>query len=836
MSTALPLAFRAARGLGTLLPARLAHNVARTIAVAPKPLALFPSLLLPVRRTFASAAHRPFFASPALLSFAAAMSASPPTFSAGGAGAAPHADPGLAAGALAPLSAKHDEEEEKKSTDEDPAEGDPLPLPSGTRHEEVAVEEDPAPLPTTTQPDEEASPASSSSSLASVFLRLWPVVSRQLVWIAAAALLSLAAAALGLLAAPALASFWDTFDVSGLAAASSSSSSSTPSSSPLPAAGGLAAGAQLAGLFIGRFLVQLLASTTLTLAAERVASALRAELFARLLDADIGFFDERRTPELVDALAGDVRELRDVLRSVVGEGVPAVARVVGGAAALLVISPKMTGVLALSLVPMFTIGNLMAVRLRRLARKSQEAQGKAAASAHESLSHVRTVRAFTGEDEEVAKYRARLDASSAISREMGREYSLFKGVVSLGITALAGLVLGYGSLLVGTGELTRGQVASFVVSTFGLEQALETLSQLGAKVQRAGGSAGRVADLLDLPVTANKRGGATWAPVEGDVVFDGVHFAYPSRPHVPVLRGVTLRLPPGKVVAVVGPSGSGKTTLAHLLLRYYEPCAAVADDGAAAAAAVAAPNPSPASSSTSSSPVLSSGVGMVRVDGFPLPLVDIHWLRTHVAYVPQDTALFGASIRENIAYGARPGVTDADITAAAKQACALDFIQALPRGLDTVVGERGVAMSGGQRQRIALARALLRDPKILLLDEATSALDAESEAAVQRALSTAMKGRTTLVVAHRLSTVQHADLIYVMSGGRVVESGSHAELLAQRGLYATLVARQRDGGGDGGDGGEGGKGAGKAAAAPGPGAAAAAGMLGLVEEKRGKGR
>lgn len=665
--------------------------------------------------------------------------------------------------------------------------------------------------PTDEQPDKQLAQvaAAAKPNINAVLSRLWRVIKKEAGWLILAGGLAVAAAALGLATPGLLATFWDKFDT---AAQSKGADLAGPA-------------IKLAALFIGRFILQLVASTTLANSTERVANGLRVELFEHLLESDIAFFDERRTAELVDSLSADVKEVRDSLRSLIGEGLPAVARVVGGIASLLYVSPKLTGVLGAMLIPGVAIGNALASRLRSLARKSQEAQGKAAASAQESLQNIRTVRAFTGESTESNKYTTLLDRSSAISKEMGKEYSFFRGIVSLGITAMAGGVLWAGNSLIQNGDMTRGQLGSFIVSTMALEQALETVSRLGAKTQRAQGAATRVADLLAEQPVSNASGGAQWDRVIGDVSFDAVHFAYPTRPHVPVLRGVSLHLPPGKVVAVVGPSGSGKSTLANLLLRYYEPTMPQVEQkpntvtaGGAATSSPAATHhhvehqgtPVPSSTESPSSKVsgsasdghhnpsvhrpgpISSAAGMVRVDGYPLSLVDAHWLRKHVAFVPQDTALFASTLRDNIRYG-NPSATDDEIKFAAEQANALGFINSLPKGLDTVVGERGVSLSGGQRQRVALARALLRDPKVLLLDEATSALDADSEAAVQDALTRAMKGRTTMIIAHRLSTIAKADLIYVLSHGRVVESGSHAELLQRNGMYAQLVKRQREG-------------------------------------------
>lgn len=659
--------------------------------------------------------------------------------------------------------------------------------------------------------EDKANSSTTPSPPPSLLQRLWFIVKTQIGWIVTAATLSIIAAWLGIITPQTMAKFWDQLEKKSFTSSSSSSSSTTDTA--VTTTGALiGSGLRLVTLLVTRFALQLAATVTLADATERVANHLRRQLFSHFLRTDIAYFDNHRTAELVDSLSVDVKEVRDSIRSIIGDGVPALAKVIGGAVSLLFISPKMTALLITTFVPAFAIGNLLANRLRKLARKSTEAQSKSSASAAESLSHIRTVRAFTGEKDELDKYTSHLNYASSVSHAMGIEYSLFRGIVSLGLTVIAGLVLGYGGILIGNGELTRGEVASFALSALSLENALETLSKLGAKLQRAQGATGRVVELLDEPVQANREGGVTWEHLKGDVMYEDVRFAYPTRPHVPVLKGLSMHLPPGKVVAVVGPSGTGKSTLAHLLLRYYEPSLASTINKDLPFHSFSHPSSPPSmGSSTTGNPsatihtsskgsnvspsVLDNHAGMIRIDGIPLALINIHWLRKHIAIVPQDPALFATTIKENIAYG-RPEATDADIERVAKEANALQFIQALPHGMNTLVGERGVSLSGGEKQRITLARALLRNPSILILDEATSALDVQSEQLVQEALDRAMVGRTTLIIAHRLSTIRRADIIYVVSDGRIEEKGTHEELLRTRphGLYAGLVARQRDGG------------------------------------------
>jgi ATP-binding cassette subfamily B protein len=327
------------------------------------------------------------------------------------------------------------------------------------------------------------------------------------------------------------------------------------------------------------------------------------------------------------------------------------------------------------------------------------------------------------------------------------------GGASIAGYASIAVVLWYGGRLVVAGELSVGALTSFLMYTLVVAMSFSGVAELWAEFMRASGAADRVFELLDR-VPAIPSGGQHVPELKGHVEFRDVRFAYPTRPDVPVLKGLNLELRPGEVVAVVGPSGAGKSTLASLMSRFYDPQG-----------------------------------GAVHLDGHPLTSLDPDWLRRHIGLVAQEPQLFSCSIADNIRYG-RPEATDAQVEEAARAANAHDFIQRFPEGYQTHVGERGVQLSGGQKQRVAIARAVLKDPRLLILDEATSALDAESEHLVKDALERLMKGRTTLIIAHRLSTVASADRVLVLEGGNVVQSGTHAALMAQEGLYRRLVERQ----------------------------------------------
>ncbi|MET0405721.1 MAG: ABC transporter transmembrane domain-containing protein [Cystobacter sp.] len=489
-------------------------------------------------------------------------------------------------------------------------------------------------------------------------------------------------------------------------------------------------------------------------AGERVVMRLRHELFSRLIDQEVGFFDQHQTGALTSRLSADTLAVLNVASFHVGTALRDGVQVVGGLVLLFYTAPLLTVLMLVVVPPLVLTTLLFSQRIQQTSRDVQSALAEAMGVAHESLSGIRTVRAFAAERHEVGRYRQRLEKAFALVRMRTRVSTGYVLGTSFGTLSAAALVLWYGTRLLLRGELTLGGLSSFLVYTTLVAMALSSLTDLWSELLRAAGCAERLFELMDRQPAIPTSGGERLARVEGRVEFQAVGFSYPARPDVPVLRDIHLELSPGEVVALVGPSGGGKSTIASLLVRLYEPQS-----------------------------------GQVRLDGADLRTLEPGWLREQVGTVAQEPLLFSVSIADNIRYG-RQDATDAEVEAAARAANAHDFISRFPEGYATPVGERGVQLSGGQKQRIAIARAVLKDPRLLVLDEATSALDAESEHLVQEALERLMRGRTTLVIAHRLSTVRGADRVVVLEGGRVVQSGRHAELLEQDGLYRRLIARQ----------------------------------------------
>jgi ATP-binding cassette subfamily B protein len=489
---------------------------------------------------------------------------------------------------------------------------------------------------------------------------------------------------------------------------------------------------------------------------ERVVADLRSNLFAHLTRLDPGFFDAEKTGEIASRLSADTTQLKATFGSSASIALRNLFLFVGAVAMMAVTSLKLSA-FVLAAVPVIVLPLFAAGRaVRQRSRRAQDTLAEATAFATESLSAIRVMQSFVAEAFIAGRYRQAAYGAYEAARHMAQ---------ARGIVTVAALFLAFGSVVVvlwlGAQDvvahrMSGGTLLQFILYAVFGAGALGQLSEVWNEVSQAAGAAARIGDLLAVKprIAPPPAPMALPKPVRGELAFKSVDFAYPGRDEDTVLRDVSFRVAPGEAVAIVGPSGAGKSTLFQLALRFYDPTR-----------------------------------GAVTLDGVDISRLDPAALRAEIGLVPQDAFIFGASVADNIAYGA-PNATREAIVAAAKQAAAHGFITALPRGYDTLVGERGATLSGGERQRVAIARAILKDAPVLLLDEATSALDAESETLVQGALETLMKGRTTLVIAHRLATIVNAHRILVIEAGCVVEEGTHASLLAANGLYARLARLQ----------------------------------------------
>ena len=492
---------------------------------------------------------------------------------------------------------------------------------------------------------------------------------------------------------------------------------------------------------------------------ERVTADLRNAVYAHVVTQSPEFFETTQTGEVLSRLTTDTTLVQTVVGSSLSMGLRNVVLGIGAMAMLVVTNPyvmtQVLGILVLVVLPSLYFGR----RVRRLSRASQDRVADSSAIAAEVLNAIPVVQSYTQEQREAVRFDESTESAFKVAVSRTRMRAV---LVAFIITATFGALL-YG-LYQGTQAVERGQISAghlgqTVVYVIILVSSVAVLSEVYGDLLRASGATERLMELLSMrsPI-ASPAQPVTLAPARGgsSVRLHDVTFRYPSRPLHPTLSHFDLEVAPGETVALVGPSGAGKSTVFQLLLRFYDVAA-----------------------------------GEVRIDGAPVTSLLLHALRGRVGIVPQDSVVFSADAMENIRYG-RPEASDAEVIAAAKAAFAHDFITALPEGYGTFLGERGVRLSGGQRQRISIARAILKNPPLLLLDEATSALDAESERMVQAALESAMKDRTTIVIAHRLATVQRADRIVVMDAGEIVETGTHAQLVASGGLYSRLAALQFD--------------------------------------------
>jgi len=498
--------------------------------------------------------------------------------------------------------------------------------------------------------------------------------------------------------------------------------------------------------------------------AQRSLASLRAAMYNHLVSLPLPFFHEKRIGELTNRLQSDIGVLQETFTSTLAEFIRQLVVIVGGIALLVYQSPSLTGFMLLVLPLVVVLGVAFGSRIRKYAKEVQTASAESNTLVDETLSAVATVKAYTQEGHEKARYRTALERVATLGIRGGIYRGAFSSFIILGLFGALVAVIWKGASLIASGEMASGQLFSFVIYSGFIGGSVGGLADVYSRLQRAMGATEAIMAMLDeqpetrseQPAASNQQP-ATSSP-QLAVRFSEVHFAYPTRPDVPVLQGLDLVVREGQQCALVGASGAGKSTVVQLLYRFHDPQR-----------------------------------GALVVQGRDARDWPLDELRGRMAWVPQDVVLFGRSILENIRYS-RPEASDDEVRQAAEDANAWEFIERFPEGWQTQVGERGVQLSGGQRQRIAIARAMLRNPKLLVLDEATSSLDPESEALVQGALETLMKGRTSLVIAHRLSTVRHADVIAFLHEGRIAEMGSHDELMALKGgRYRAFVQKQWNG-------------------------------------------
>lgn len=486
---------------------------------------------------------------------------------------------------------------------------------------------------------------------------------------------------------------------------------------------------------------------------EKFLAVLRQETYAHLIKLPMNFFSKRRVGELNSRIASDISMLQETFTTDLAEFFRQVVIIIGGIVFLSLTSVKLT-LFMLAIIPAMMLAAVFFGRyIKRFSKQVQESIAESNTIIEETLQGIQNVKAFTNEFFEIGRYTKKTNEVMKIAKKGGKYRGAFASFIIFCLFGSIVAVIWYGVLMINAGELSIGQLFTFILYSVFIGASVGGMADIYAKIQKAIGATEHLLDILNEPAE-NITDNTTKNSVSGHIQFKDLSFAYPSRPEIKVLKSLNFEIKEGQNIALVGPSGAGKTTLASILFGFYK-----------------------------------INEGQVLIDQKNIEDYDLHFLRKQIAIVPQDILLFGGTIKENIAYG-KLEATEQEIEEAARKANAINFINEFPEKMETLVGERGIQLSGGQRQRIAIARALLKNPRILILDEATSALDSESEKLVQEAMEVLMKGRTSLVIAHRLSTIKNSDCILVVENGQIIEQGTHKELDKNGGLYSQLSKMQ----------------------------------------------
>lgn len=490
---------------------------------------------------------------------------------------------------------------------------------------------------------------------------------------------------------------------------------------------------------------------------EKGMADLRKDLYNKIITQPVAFFEEKRVGELTSRITADVEQLQSVFSITLAEFIRQVVILISGIAYIVIMTPKLSLIMLLTFPAIVIVAVVFGRYIRKLSKKRQDQLATTNTIVEETLQSFYVVKSFANEWYESLRYATSVDQIVKVSLDYARIRGLFFIFI---ITILFGgifYILWRGALMVQNGTMEAGELFSFIIYTGILGGAIASFGTLYTQIVGAVGATERIQEILDTPSevsTSNDKSQKDIA-IQGKVSYENVHFAYPSRKDLTILKGINIHIQPGQKIALVGQSGGGKSTIVQLLMKFYNP-----------------------------------DIGSIKIDNNDINEYDITALRNRIGIVPQEVILFGGSIRENISYG-KPGSTDEEIIQAAQLSNSWEFISTFPHGMETIVGERGIKLSGGQRQRIAIARAILKNPSILILDEATSSLDAESEKLVQEALGHLMKNRTSIIIAHRLSTIRDVDCIYVLDQGKIVEEGTHDELiLKEQGIYNSLASLQ----------------------------------------------